>query len=247
MAEIRRLARPPITEALVDFRVKARPDLKATDFDQLRADLSSTYPTVVEQRGIEMLFEVKGTVAAPSVKDLPSRGLLFGSPDGRDNVQFRVDGFTFNRLTPYTSWDDIFPKAMAHWKKYVEIARPQAITRVAVRYLNAFELTSPITALRDVFKAPPAVPEELPQFASHFQTMVTIHDPARMLAANVGQSMQSTGGQGRTQVVIDIDAFRQGELPSNDDELSRIFADLRSYKNQIFFNLLTEAKLKEFE
>lgn len=247
MSAIRRLANPPITEALIDFRVKARPDLKASEFDGLRSKLGSAFPKVAEQVDFEMQVEFGGAATSPSLKTHPPRGLMFGSADGRDNAQFRVDGFTFNRLKPYTSWDDIFPKAMGFWDMYVSIARPQAITRVAVRYLNAFQHTTPITALRDVFRAPPVVPEELPQAASRFTTMVTIHDPKRRLTAHVGQSMHQPQGQGPVQVAIDIDAFRHENVPTDTGSLTDVFANLRDYKNEIFFSLLTEQKIKEFE
>jgi len=84
------------------------------------------------------------------------RGYMFRSEDEFNVVQFRVDGFTFNRLKPYTSWKSVWPQALELWRKYQNMALPVAITRMALRYINHIELPSRAFRLDDVLTCPPS-------------------------------------------------------------------------------------------
>ena len=44
-------------------------------------------------------------------------------------VDFRADGFTYNRLQPYTSWDAVLPEALGLWELFVQTVVPVSITR----------------------------------------------------------------------------------------------------------------------
>src|SRR5439155_20169394 len=137
MPATRHLQNAPITEAIIDFRVKTRSDLRAEDLATVKDRLSNRLPKVEEMRGLQATIQVlKGQGQPPVVQDLGLQGYFFKSQDEKVISQFRIDGFTFNRLRPYTSWEDIFPQAMELWRLYLEVAKPLAVMRLAVRYIN---------------------------------------------------------------------------------------------------------------
>ncbi len=70
---------------------------------------------------------------------------MYVSEDEVKLVQFRLDGFTFNRSKPYTSWEQVFPEAFGLWKEYVSLAAPEFVNRIAVRYINRLDLPSTAT------------------------------------------------------------------------------------------------------
>lgn len=84
-----------------------------------------------EQRAFE-------TSIAISPSGLPEQGMTqesligyrFISSDSKQVAQFRVDGFTFNRLAPYTAWNEIVPQVFELWGHYTRTAQPQMIVRV---------------------------------------------------------------------------------------------------------------------
>ncbi len=45
------------------------------------------------------------------------------TPDRLNVAQFRRDGFTFNRLRPYTKWEEIRPEALRLWQLYTAKAK----------------------------------------------------------------------------------------------------------------------------
>ena len=78
-----------------------------------------------------------------------------------------MDGFTFSRLKPYETWENLRDEAYRLWQKYREITSPEII-RVALRYINKLEFPLPIKNFSDYLTAAPIVPAELPQGVSSF-------------------------------------------------------------------------------
>ena len=119
----------------------ARPDLKVEDFRSIHASLAADLPQVIEMKSLEAQVRVgAGEIQEQSVTEHGIVGFQFRSADGLDIAQFRVDGFIYNRLKPYTSWDAIFPRATDLWEAYRRVAAPQMVTRLALRYLNRIDL-----------------------------------------------------------------------------------------------------------
>lgn len=252
MTKIRHLSKAPITEAIVDLRVKARDEFDADEFSKLKEALADRLPEIGKQRAVEASVSYsQETGLEPSARDLGTRGYFFKSSDGLNIAQFRIDGFTYNRLAPYTSWDQIFPNAMDLWKLYMETANPSHVSRLALRYLNHIALPAAIKELEDVMTAPPHIPPELPQHMSQFVTRITLHDPEAELAAHVTQAFDPDKGEGKGTLILDIDAFYQKDfdLGRSDtaERIERIFNELRKFKNKIFFGSLTEQEINELE
>lgn len=244
----RHLKNAPITEAIIDFRVKARSDLRPEDFAAVKDRLSNRLPKVQEMRGLQATIQVqKGQGQPPVVQDLGLQGYFFKSEDEKVIAQFRIDGFTFNRLRPYTSWEDIFPQAMELWRLYIDSAKPAAVMRLAVRYINHIPLPAETDKFENYLRAAPVIPSELPQYVSSFLTRVTIHNPEDAIAAHVTQALQPSSDAQRLTVILDIDAYKEAEFSLEDPAIEPTFNQLRAFKNLVFFNSVTEETLRQFE
>ncbi|MEX2152400.1 MAG: TIGR04255 family protein [Gemmatimonadaceae bacterium] len=248
MATPRHLQNAPITEALIDFRVKARKAFKAIEFDALKSELSGRFPIVRERRGLVATFEFQVDKQLPArTEDLGPQGLFFATADEKTILQFRIDGFTMNRLRPYTSWQELFPVAMEMWQLYASLARPEFVTRIALRYTNQIELPPSVDAFEQYLTAPPIVPQGLPQLVSAFLTRVTIHDATTQNAVHVSQALEHDAVARRAKVILDIDAFRTVDYEPQDARIMTTLEQLHSFKNLVFFSSVTEATLSLFE
>ncbi len=247
MPQPRHLRSAPITEAIIDLRVKANPELHVEQFSSLRSTLSNRFPKVEERRGGRITFQFSATPPKPTVEDLGPQGLFFKSADEKLIAQFRLDGFTLNRLKPYTSWEELIPIAMELWTVYCETASPQAVTRLALRYINHVPLPPDLTDFDKYLRAAPTVPSELPQDVSAFFSRVTIHDPDKDLAAHIVQTLEIDPEKRNFILLLDIDAFREVHLSPADPDIITTFTYLHDFKNLVFFNLLTEEILRRFE
>ncbi len=247
MPEPRHLARPPITEAIIDFRVKARSGFRAQAFAALQNQLRNQFPKMEERRHFETLLHVSPGSTQAKTQELGLQGYFFKSDDGNNIAQFRVDGFTFNRLRPYTSLDDILPLAMEMWDVYCGVAKPEVVTRLAVRYINDIPLPPSLRDLEEYLRAAPTIPPELPQGLSAYVSRVTIHQAEHRLTANIFQAFQSDITTRQIKVILDIDVYKQHQYAVDESAISNTFQQLRTFKNQIFFNVLTDETLRLFE
>lgn len=244
------LKNAPITEAIVDIRVKARPDLNVVILDEPAEMLAAGFPEKAEQRVFTTTVHFGAKSGSQSTEhDL--RGYMFRSEDTLNVVQFRVDGFTFSRLRPYTSWNSVWSQALDFWRKYQKIALPVAITRMALRYINHITLPSKPFELEEVLRCPPPVPKELGATIARFTTRVTIQATNARLAAHVSQAIEPKPDHDGTTLILDIDAFRQAELLLEEDDveaqIEETFGELREFKNEIFFASLSETVIRGFE
>jgi uncharacterized protein (TIGR04255 family) len=235
-------------EAIIDFRVKAHPSFRSEAFASLQTQLSSRFPKMDEYRGLQATFGmIQGRGQPPVVQDLGLQGYVFKTSDEKTIAQFRVDGFTFNRLRPYTSWEELFPQALDLWYLYSRVSGPEVITRLAVRYINRITLPAGAITFETYLRAAPVIPLELPQSISSFLTRVTISDPQTVIAAHVTQALEANTPEQHLIVILDIDAYKQSEFAIDDPMIERTLQQLRDFKNQIFFNSLTEETLRQFE
>lgn len=247
MARIRHLKRAPITEAIIDFRVNTPKELDPRRFLTLKEDLSDRYPDLQEAHRAEAGFELALGKVATHARDLGLQGVFFKSADGLNIAQFRVDGFTFNRLRPYTSWEEIFPEAVRLWNLYSETASPEYVSRLALRYINRLSIPLPVEDFSQYLTSRPMVPPDLPQVISGFLTRVVLHEPESGLAANVTQALEQGLDPNSVGVILDIDAFKVGEFDPRGAEIARVLEALHGFKNTIFFGSLTDAALRLYE
>jgi uncharacterized protein (TIGR04255 family) len=247
MPEPRPLRHPPIAEAIIDFRVKARPGFDPQEFSTLKPKLADRFPKMDERRAGKVIFQfAPAGMEAPIVEDVGLQGLAFRSADEKLLAQFRADGFTLNQLKPYPGWGNVFPIAVELWKLYCSVARPEGVTRLALRYINRIAVPQDLGEFERYMRAAPVVPPELPQDVSAFFTRVTIHASESELAAHVAQSL-GLDMHSQSTLVLDIDAFREGSWVVEDPLIESTFRGLRELKNLIFFNSLTEEALREFQ
>lgn len=248
MAHPRHLRNAPITEALIDLRVIAPKDFSAHAFDSLKPRLAASYPVALERRGIEARFEfAPSKVTASRPTDLGLQGLFFKSADDLTIAQFRTDGFTLNRLKPYTSWKQIFPEAMRLWKMYVDVVRPTSVSRLALRYINHLKLSPPVGEFKQFLTAPPEVPDGLPQGVSSFLNRVVIHEGTTGTAATITQAFEQGLEVGSATIIFDIDAFKGDDFRPDSPDIEEVFGQLHDFKNSIFFSSLTDTLLQQYE
>jgi uncharacterized protein (TIGR04255 family) len=247
MARVRHLRNAPITEAIVDFRVSVAKEFRPDRLRQASDLLAREYPLIEEPKRYEAHVELSEGQLKTASRDLGFHGIWLRTEDKRSVAQFRVDGFTFNRLKPYVRWEQILPEALRLWGVYVDLANPQGITRLALRYINHMKLPRPGVDLDDYIVTAPRVPLSVPQLLSSFTTRLVLDHPERRMKANVTQALEVGVETSAHSLLFDIDVYRAGELEINSAAITGALSDLREYKNDIFFGSLTERFVEVFE
>ncbi|MEF9426481.1 MAG: TIGR04255 family protein, partial [Candidatus Mariimomonas ferrooxydans] len=124
----------PITEALIDIRVKLPDDFSTDKLCAFTDRIQADYPTKKEVKKYEGRVDLLKETAIPLSKQ--HIGYRYDSKDNKQVVQATIEGFTFSRLKPYITWKQLRDETRRIWGFYKEVALPEAITRVALRYIN---------------------------------------------------------------------------------------------------------------
>jgi uncharacterized protein (TIGR04255 family) len=239
------LRNAPITEALVDIRVKLPSQTDVGKIDSMYELIKDRYPKKQEQRMSEIKIELKpGEELAKQLTKI--NGFRYLSSDEKEIAQARMDGFTFNKLFPYTRWEDLRNEAHRLWLTYREVACPDLVTRVALRFINNLKIPMPIKDFDEYLVCPPSVPEELPQGVSSFLTRVVIHEPSFEANAVITHALESVVGE-VVPIILDIDVFRLRLEGIEEDEIWNALENLRIFKNRIFFASITKKLTEMFQ
>ena len=247
MTEVRHLRNAPITEALIDLRARLPAGFDPETFSGLGEELADRYPKPEKRQLVEQKIEIGlgSSHHPPQRKGLV--GFFFRSEDERNLAQFRIDGFTFNRLKPYTTWEEVSQEARRLWTLYCQAASPESVTRAAVRYINHIPIPAPIGDMSDYLTTPMPIPEGLPGAVSSLLTKVVIRDEKAGLAANITQGLEEDIQSRSVTIILDIDAYKKREFEPQDDELWSTLEALRNLKNEIFFGSLADKLVRSFE
>ncbi len=237
----------PITEAVFDIKVEelVKPDIN--EIEQLLLDeyVRLNFPKNKKQ------FNLMGTVEFhhkegkfENQNKASTSGTIFLNNDETRQFQARLDGFTFNMLSPYTNWDDFSIKAFEAWSVYRKICKPQKINRLALRYINRILLPISFSDFNDYITNMPPIPNSLPQKFNAFfmQTHVPYHDPQKNII--ITETIEQIQGE-FLPLILDIDVFQIGVF--EEDNLRNIFEDLRVIKNEVFENCITQKARELFK
>lgn len=233
------LSRPPIKEALIDVRIEPKGAVEAARFRVEPGSLPGDFVEREEQRRFRSQFEIReGTVVSPETEDLGVRGYIYKSRDGLDIGQFRVDGFTYNRLAPYTGWESLRTLGLELWQFYSSLAGSVQATRVALRYIN----TMPLDGESDLalwLSSPPQAPKGVPGNLAGFLTRTQTLEPDEGWCSNVVTTLEGTPGSDISAIILDIDVYKSSVEVSEIGGIGEVLDELRRMKNALFFGSIT--------
>ncbi len=236
-------ANPPITEALLDIRVDLPDAISLNDLESFHSKIKESFPHKGERRVLKSDIQFTPRIAA-TVSEKGIDGYLFRSSVGKKIVQARLDGFTFNKLKPYEGWETFHSEAHKLWDSYSQIVDPIRIKRIALRYINRIEVPTPIKDFREYILTSFEVAPKLPQAVSHFFMRLIIPSPKTSATAIVTETMENLTPSQLLPLIFDIDVFQEMQSETNACTTWDNFEKLREFKNEIFFNSLTD-KAKE--
>lgn len=247
MPNPRHLNSAPIVEGIIDIQVTTPAGLQANVFRKL-AEKYSPGGRIEEVRSVGLVItQIAGKPPQQTVQDSGPIGLRFVTKDEKIIGQMRKNGFTFSRLSPYTSWEEIFPQAAEMFNAYLAIAEPEQVTRIAVRNIN--RLLFPRSRFDEspgaYLVSPPNFPRDLSSKPTHWMTRIMLKQPSG-LEAIVTQVTEDKSVNNFQPVILDIDVFKADAFPLDPNSVLQSLGPLREWKNALFFEALTEEALTLF-
>lgn len=235
--------RAPIIEAVISFDCELPPELTLeSKRDAVEAVLGKEYPNFKEVLRHERTVtkDGKGRFDHRTARGLDA--YRCASVDGKQLVQFRRGGFSFNRLAPYGRLDNYLAAISDAWDAYRELFVPVVLCRISMRYINRIPLPliEGSVRLRDYFTIVPETPVSLrPQLAGIFQSLRLVCPDTGALAQVTLTTENPAGAE--LPVILDIDArMEMSEEPPALKTLMDNVAVLRTLKNHLFETSLTD-------
>ena len=245
-----KLAHAPMIEAVLDIDC----DLPLTvDRDLLekkaREALRGRYPHF-QQQFIQTHLLTSNGEDPPEMRLNEVHGAMqFFTEDKRQLVQFRPNGFSFNRLAPYTTLDDYLPDIEASWRLFEELAQPVQIRKVGLRMINRMLLPLEDHQIQfsDFLQVSPRLPATVPPLIfSGFLDQHLAVDIETKNQVNIVKTTELPEGD-KLPMILDIEAFHIGQDPPPAwPELLERIQSLRNLKNQVFHRTLTPRCLNLF-
>jgi len=238
------LKNAPIVEAVIDIRVLRDLAASPDTFPGLTSSICQRYSQAGSIHSLEARFGIESGKEIPPAQRRADLGWRYQA--GPEVVQFRVDGFTFSRLEPYTNWEEVFGEAFRLWEIYLNLASPKQLSRIAVRYINRMTVTGS-RKIGDFLAAPPMIPKPVPPNIRDFLTRVHVEDKSRNSAAVIVQALEPQFDPNVMSLLLDIDAYNELTIVPTDPNLPVLFQRLRELKNEIFYASVTEECVEMYQ
>lgn len=226
----------PIKEAVIDIQIDGASSRSVTVF--AGASLPSGYvPRQTIVKGLLRGQLTSGRLSAEGKQD--EIGYVFVGGDGKHVAQFKTDGFTFSRLAPYLTWEQLRDEARTLERIYTQLVGPHRVIRIGLRYVNQIDMPNPVRDFRDFVRVYPEISSDLPQLLSGFfmQAQIPQTDIDAMLV--ISEAMVPPPNEAHVSLILDIDVFRQGNVAKSGDEVWEVLEVLRLRKNLVFEGCIT--------
>jgi uncharacterized protein (TIGR04255 family) len=235
-------AKPPIVEAVIERRF-ANP-IDFTVVNDLRRKFEREYPAVAQTAEFSLAFNTDAV--PPEVKQTPL-GYRMIDHQGTDIVIATTQAVAFGRLAPYPGWKFFSAAASEVFEKTREVTGYVPLGRIGVRYINRLDL--PLSEkdglalgarTSDYILVRPEYPASLISFTHGFTLQcifdVQVNDcTGTMTVATVPSPVPQ-----HMSIVLDIDIWRDVNVPQNERDIQKLLDLIRVEKNRIFESSITD-------
>jgi uncharacterized protein (TIGR04255 family) len=215
--------------------------------ERLRDRFKRHYPVLEEQKQINIEVHADKVDTGSSLA-----GYKLTAANAIDVILIQQQGTVGSiRLAPYESWEEFIARARSNFDAVGKIVGRKEVTRIGTRFMNRCDI--PVQqiegrSITEFVKIGIAVPVEIASAVGPYS-----------LAANFIEKGTGTKIFAQSAIVVppplldfvsislDIDAFVDSGIPPHKDAIWELAATLRSAKNTVFENSITDELRSLFE
>jgi len=242
------LSHAPIVEAVIDIRARPASDLVESELKYQVESLLEGYEFLDSNQEFQHEFKLEQGTQPSSQIRFDWKGLRFQSGDKKHIAQFNRDGFVFSRLEPYQDWDQFYDESIRLWNVYMQAAKPTAIDRLGLRFINRVELPFGEFQFEGYMNSPPQPPEGLDIPFIGFTHQDSFTAPSHPYVINRVVTIRPPSENKGPILIFDIDVINTTEFElDGETELTRRFLEMRWFKNKTFFGSISDKTLQLVE
>jgi uncharacterized protein (TIGR04255 family) len=233
----------PIQEAVFDVRIDRIGVQSVEDLKKYKEHLPDEYQNEKKKVNFSGVFQVAKNKEIESKTKSDLTGYIYSTPQNTRQIQVRLDGFTLNILKPYETWEVHFAEFLKAWSLYKDLFQPNSVQRIATRFINRIEIPIPFNDFEDFIVNMPPIPQGLPQVFNSFFMQIQVPCSDNLRSAIITETMEPATEK-VLPFILDIDVFQERGLTF--DNLVENFNQIRSIKNEVFENCISEQTRKLF-
>lgn len=240
----------PIVEAVLAIRTTFKSPPTADALTACATSLSGPYPLKVNLKRANFSFSLGGDAdAASSTLKEEATGYRLTSKDSSRVVLIQDHGLTISHLAPYDEWSKLAQDGKEAWKIFVRECRPEAATRMALRYVNRIATRKKAIDIEDFLNVYPHLPEgaEWLVTGTFLQVQVPQLDLGKDAVAIINVALGEPDESGNVTLLLDIDVAISEPIDPLSVKLWDKFAQLRDRKNDLFERSITNTSRELFK
>lgn len=230
-------ARPPITEAVVEFRLFA--PLENDLIRKIGQAFDAHYPRSEEIQEIEVQLGPAGALTRRS----GFIGVKRTNFDANEIVTIKPESLNIAQLAPYPRWDVFIERVKRDWKIWRGKTDYRDLSRIGVRFINRIDIPrhegGEEFVPKDYLVAAPAIPQAFASVKGYQMNVLVRSDELNSdITLNTG-TVESPLLK-HNSLLLDIDIGRVDELPKREDGIFSFLDAVRDEKNRLFEACLTD-------
>lgn len=238
------LSKPPIQEAVLEIKARA-----TTQWERARitAQLKALAPEFTEadsKHSYQAEVELGAGVVnvAHKAEDSGWVGLRARMADQSRVTQFLRDSFIYSQLPPYQTWQSFLATGLKYWSVHKQLANPEEITRIGLRYINRLCVPEAQIRIEDYLVGAPKEPKGLDFPMVGFFHRDIYRMPVKDFQIQITKTVRSEG-ELAIALLVDIDVSLSKVLSADTKFLEEALEEMRWLKNAAFFGSITETAL----
>ena len=213
--------KPPVVEALCEvyFADSTWDDtIPGTFYERIKKEFPRRQQREIQEAQIAL---GRGTASA-GVQRLPP-WMQFLTEKGDLMIQIAENLLVVNQMRPYPhfeEWEPVIYRALA---VYSEVALPQKVGRIGLRYINRIETPGKRIAMEDYFTIYPQLPKSLGNTHGPFLVRVEVPqaEQGQMVLITFGNDVTAAHAEGKQVFMLDLYHIATIDVPPDEIELKK--------------------------
>jgi uncharacterized protein (TIGR04255 family) len=228
---------PPIVEVLCEFQYLSE-NWDWTIPGLIYQEIKEKFPQKRQLNRVETDDEIKKGQFSGQLKNGIDR-MQFVNHENNALIQVAPDLLVINHLHPYPNWKNFRLLIMENFEIYKNIAKPQNLKSIDLRYINRFEIPKKPLQMSDYFNVEPRVPEKQQPMKSLFMRVEIPH------TSDSGQLMLTFGSieeekNEESVFVLDLEYSTLPESPINSMDINLWIDNAHQHIETLFEACITD-------
>lgn len=241
------LKNPPIKEAVFGILYSLEDDFDVTNFESFIKKVNSEF--TIKNHIDKVETKIQGGNSNASTKT-EKEGYLLLNEDKTKAIQLRKSGFMYSiNQNSYTNWENFKKEAWGYFEEFINRYNIDSINKVSLRYINSIDLPTAISDIKEYITISPNLPKELDYGINRMFLQMVLPNNNIDAVGIVNQNFNIGKEIGEYfSYILDIDvSITKSRSIKELKEVKVDFDNLRDFKNEIFFESITDKTKKLLE